>query len=78
MAGAVGKGQQSLPVQGRAPSEKLLEWALGPGSKLGQIWDFLWNFPLPPFSNPPKGLPALTSRQPSVDRTLGTVGEAPF
>lgn len=48
MAGAVGKGQQGLSVQGRAPSEELLEWASGPGSKLGQIWDFLWNFPLPP------------------------------
>lgn len=46
-AGAVGRGQQRLPIQGRAPLEKLREWALGPGSKLGQNWDFLWNFPLP-------------------------------
>lgn len=43
-----GQGQQRLPVQYRASSEELLEWASGLGSKLGQIWDFLWNFPLPP------------------------------
>ena len=48
VAGAVGKGQQRLPVQGRVSSEDLLEWAPGPGSKLGQIWDFLWNFPFSP------------------------------
>lgn len=28
-------------------SKEILEWALDPESKLGQIWDFLWNFPTP-------------------------------
>lgn len=42
-----GRGQQGLPIQGRMSSEEILEWALDPESKLGQIWDFLWNFPTP-------------------------------
>ncbi|KAB1257023.1 hypothetical protein Cadr_000026244 [Camelus dromedarius] len=74
----VGGGAARLPVQGRASSEELLEWAPGPGSKLGQIWDFLWNFPLSPpcppsfIFQPVEDLPALnlfpasTCRRPSA------------
>ena len=48
-----GSGLRGLPVQGRTASEELLEWALDPGSKLGQIWDFLRTLPLLPPRPPP-------------------------